>query len=401
MRIAIIHQRMDVKGGAENVNIWLADGLRRRGHRVTLFAERFAPELWPAAMTEGLDMRPVGPAVARLVNSRGWRSFFYTRSLARSLADYDVVLAQHFPTYVWATAARERAGGAWRVVWLCQEPFRMMYPTVTDRHLLEWREHTPAGVANDHLAATADALRSRLERRRCKLARDRRWDLEGARRCDHILCNSDFTAANVREVFGLRANVCRPGAPMPSEQDHCPGDYVAVLTSLSPKKNVQNVLRAVRELANQGASDIRLKVAGGGKGRPLLGALAADLGLGAQVEFLGPLSDEELPEYYRRARVVVYCPIDEPFGLVPVEALAMKTPVVVSDHGGPAEVVEDGRTGLHANPFDPADIARAIQALWRDPAAARAMGEEGCRRVRREYSLDAFLDRFEALVIGH
>ena len=141
-----------------------------------------------------------------------------------------------------------------------------------------------------------------------------------------------------------------------------------------------------------------MRIAGRGPDRPKLEKLTADLGVGGNVHFIGPLPDEKLPEFYRKARLAVYCPIDEPFGLVPLEAAAVKTPVVVSNHGGPAEIIEHGVTGLHANPFDPRSIADGIEELWAAEERCRWLAEAACRQVRDYYSLDAFVDRFEKVV---
>jgi len=151
-------------------------------------------------------------------------------------------------------------------------------------------------------------------------------------------------------------------------------------------------------LARRGRRDIPLRIAGRGPDRDELERLAAELGVADLVTFLGGIPDSDLAAFYRDARMIAYCPIDEPFGLVPLESLACKTPVIVSNHGGPAEIIEHGVTGLHANPFDPGDIAAAIETLWDDDDRAESMAEAGNRRVREYFSLDAFACRFQAIL---
>ena len=398
MRIAIIHPGMDVKGGAENIVVWLADGLIRRGHVVQVIADRYTPALWPAERLGKLDVRLMPVSILnRVFNSRRLRHWDHVRQLKKMLRKFDVVIGQHFPTYTWA--AQARGWQPWRLVWLCQEPLRRLHPDVTDAHLLDYQRYTPAGVENDHLYMAATERLRGTRHRRMRTERNRRWDIAGARQCDMIVTNSAFTGDNVRRIFGREPVVCHLGVPLAAEPEYCRGDYAAVLTTLAIRKNVYNVIRAMDVLVNRrGRKDIRLRIGGRGPDRDELEKNAADLGLKEHVEFIGGMPDEDLPEFYRRARLVVYCPIDEPFGLVPLEALAQKTPVVVSNHGGPSEVVEHGVMGLHVNPFDPNDIADGIQALWDDESKARAMAEAGCARIRGYYSLDAFVDRFQALV---
>ncbi len=399
MRICFVHPGMHLKGGTENVVVWLSDVLARRGHEVTVFAERYRPELWPREQTRNLDVRLVSCSpLTRLFGSTALRSRDWTKYLRRALAAYDVAVCQHFPTYCWAVHARDGAGGRCRIVWLCQEPCRRLHARVTDAHLLDHRTLTPPGVDNAHMQEWAA---ERLERTWRQHRRDRRnlaWDVAAVGRCDAVAANSRFTAEHVRKIFGVEAAVCHLGIPLPPEREYAPGRYAAVMTALAPRKNVVNVIRALSLLAARGRRDIPLAIAGQGPQRTELERLTADLGLRDVVTFRGALSDAELAGFYRDARMLIYTPVDEPFGLVPLEALAAKTPVIVSNHGGPAELVENGATGLLANPFDPTSIAECIAALWDDAPRARAMGEAGSRRVREYFSLDAFADRFLALL---
>ena len=217
--------------------------------------------------------------------------------------------------------------------------------------------------------------------------------------CDRVVANSRFTAGHVRAIFGVEASVCHNGLPLPDERPFRSGDYVAVLTTLSRLKNVHNVIRAVHEIVwRRGLRDLQLRIAGRGTQREILERLVSELALTEHVTFLGPLDDADLPDFYHRARLVAYCPIDEPFGLVPLEALAVRTPSVVSDHGGPSELIEAGVTGLHANPLDPLSIADAVECLWHNPQQARHLAEAGHAVVRKHHSLDAFIDRFEGIL---
>lgn len=130
-----------------------------------------------------------------------------------------------------------------------------------------------------------------------------------------------------------------------------------------------------------------------------LKALTKDLGLAEKVEFLGFVPDEGLREIYSGARTVIYIPYDEPFGLVFAEAAANRKAVIAPNHGGPAEIVVDGATGLLVDPSDPQDIAQAIQELWGNPERAHHMGEAGYRRAKELFSMDQFVERFEKLLI--
>ena len=107
-----------------------------------------------------------------------------------------------------------------------------------------------------------------------------------------------------------------------------------------------------------------------------------------------PLDDARYAQLLAGARLVAVPSLDEPFGLVPLEAMAHARAVLASRRGGPAESVVDGVTGVHVDPLDPAAIARELVALWRDPARCEALGRAGRERYLREFTLERFADRF-------
>jgi glycosyltransferase involved in cell wall biosynthesis len=97
---------------------------------------------------------------------------------------------------------------------------------------------------------------------------------------------------------------------------------------------------------------------------------ADELGLADSVVFLGPKPQESLRDYYSAADVCVVPSYYEPFGIVPLEAMACGTPVVASKTGGLMYTVEDGKTGFLAAVADPDDFAnKTLAALKRGKAS--------------------------------
>jgi len=95
---------------------------------------------------------------------------------------------------------------------------------------------------------------------------------------------------------------------------------------------------------------------------------------------------------------VVVCPsVREPFGLVVVEAMAAGAAVVVSDSGGPAEIVEDGRSGLHFRTGDPASLAKAVLRLLGDPALREQLAAAGRARAAVRYTRAHYARTMESL----
>ena len=112
-------------------------------------------------------------------------------------------------------------------------------------------------------------------------------------------------------------------------------------------------------------------VAGEGPDRERLARLSSELGLGDRVRFDGRVGEERLAELYATCRAVYYAPVDEDFGMVPLEAFRACKPVVTAtDSGGPLDFVVAGETGWVVEP-EPG-------ARSRQPAASCS----GARRPR-------------------
>lgn len=124
-----------------------------------------------------------------------------------------------------------------------------------------------------------------------------------------------------------------------------------------------------------------LVLVGDGPMRPLLEKQAAELGLGQAVRFIGRVPREAVGSYYALARLAVYPRLrtlttELTTPLKPLEAMALQVPVVASDLPAMRELVEDGKTGLLAQPGDVADLAaRCIQMLRQTQKAAEMAAE--------------------------
>jgi len=142
----------------------------------------------------------------------------------------------------------------------------------------------------------------------------------------------------------------------------------------------------------------RLAILGDG---PLLAhtrALAGDLGLGDVVVLPGRL---ETRDWLERADVFAHSSRWEGFGIVLLEAMLAGLPVAATRVSAVPEIVVDGETGLLSEAGDAAALAASLEALLAEPARARAFGDAGLARARREFSVsrmaDATLSLYERL----
>jgi D-inositol-3-phosphate glycosyltransferase len=114
--------------------------------------------------------------------------------------------------------------------------------------------------------------------------------------------------------------------------------------------------------------------------------------LGQLVTFLGQKDQDSLPYYYSAAELVVMPSYYESFGMVALESMACGTPVVASQVGGLAHLVEDGITGYHVPVENPHALSERIMALLEDKALRYRMGHDAFAFAKK-YSWENISDR--------
>ena len=169
----------------------------------------------------------------------------------------------------------------------------------------------------------------------------------------------------------LRSDVLYPPAPQRPYRCDGYGDYILLVSRLTPLKRVDLLIDA---LATPLGAGITAVIAGDGEERPRLEALIARHGLNGRVRLAGPVGDDELLQYLAGCRAVCFPPVQEDFGFVTVEAFASSKAVVTcADSGGPVELVQNGVNGFVCQP-NAASLAAALRTLTDDTALAERMG---------------------------
>jgi glycosyltransferase involved in cell wall biosynthesis len=174
-----------------------------------------------------------------------------------------------------------------------------------------------------------------------------------------------------------------------------PGErVVATVASLNFYKGVDVFVNAVPAVLEKFA-DTRFVVVGDGPERKNLERLAADVGASDRLTFTGIRSDVD--EILRASDVFVLSSRTEAFPNVILEAMATGLPVVSSDVGSVAELVDEGKTGHRIPPGDPAVLARAICSLLGDGERAKTFGAAGRRVVEERFRLEGMIEERESL----
>jgi glycosyltransferase involved in cell wall biosynthesis len=165
--------------------------------------------------------------------------------------------------------------------------------------------------------------------------------------------------------------VLYPPAPQRSYRCDEYGDYVFMVSRLTPLKRASLLIDALATPEGQG---IQAVISGEGEDQERLTAEIDRAGLHGRVRLVGRLPDDGIIEHFARCRAVCFPPWQEDYGFVTVEAFASRKAVVTcTDSGGPAELVQHGHNGFVCEP-SPVALARVLKSLMDDRAMADRMG---------------------------
>jgi glycosyltransferase involved in cell wall biosynthesis len=224
----------------------------------------------------------------------------------------------------------------------------------------------------------------------------RREDRRSIRSARRVMTNSSFTAGWLKRVYGVEAEVNYQGvdaeffhpSPVPAR-----GDHVLSVGRIDETKGHDFLLRALSRVPAPRRP--ALVIVCDRFDRAVRGRLEEEARrLGVRFEVRCRVGDEELREFYRTSRLVLCASANEPFGLVPLEAMACGVPVIAVREGGFLETVADGRTGFLLE-RDEALWARTVEECLSDPARLRRLGEAGRAEVLRQWTWGPFIERFE------
>ena len=173
-------------------------------------------------------------------------------------------------------------------------------------------------------------------------------------------------------------------------------DCFLVVTAgrLVPVKGYTYLITAIAQVTTE-IPNIRLVFLGDGELRGELLGQVKTLGLEKHVLFPGMRSD--VPEIISCSDLFVLPSVNEGFGVVLLEAMAMRCPIVATNVGGVPEVVLDGETGILVPPGDPVPLARGIIQLLKDPSIALKMAECGYQRLKACFDIRETVSKTEHL----
>lgn len=378
MRIAMISEHASplahlggVDAGGQNVHVAeLSSALARRGHDVVVYTRRDGPTLPDRVQTSpGYTVVHVPAGPARVVPKDQLLQYMYGFG--------------HFLDSQWSSDPPDVAHSHF---W--------MSGVATQRAA---RPHAIATVQTFH----ALGLTKRLHQGTHDTSPDCRIGVEAL-----LARDADWVAAtSTDEVFELarmgrarsRTSVVPCGVDIDAFTPHGPvagrdgRPRIVSVGRLVARKGFGTLIRALPRIPGA-----ELVIVGGPPARGLgddpqaqrLLGLANELGVAGRVRLLGGVARADMPALLRSADVVACTPWYEPFGIVPLEAMACGVPVVATAVGGIRDTVVDGVTGRLVPPKDPDALGDAIATVVGDRRRGRALGDAGRERACARYTWD-------------
>jgi glycosyltransferase involved in cell wall biosynthesis len=217
----------------------------------------------------------------------------------------------------------------------------------------------------------------------------RLWDSRTASGVDHFVAISGFIARRIRKAYGRDATVIYP--PVNLDRFTPAGvreDFYVTMSRMVPYKRIPLIVEAFRLMP-----DKRLVVIGDG---PEMAAVRA--AAGPNVTVMGKQPDEVVVSHLQRAKAFLFA-AEEDFGIAPLEAQACGTPVIAYGKGGALETIRghdgEGQTGVFFFEQTPEAIATAIAHL---DTRSFAITPEACRRNVERFSIARFRREFAQFV---
>jgi len=162
---------------------------------------------------------------------------------------------------------------------------------------------------------------------------------------------------------------------------------IGTVKTLNKIYGIDYLIRAFKIVSERNPDkNLKLLIVGGGPMENELKQLTKDLKIDHLTLFTGNVPQDKVPEYLNMLDIYVALSLQESFGVAVIEAGACELPVVVSDIGGLAEVVENGKTGYKIPPKDTMEAANAIEKLVLNEIARNEFGKNARARINELYN---------------
>jgi len=358
---------LTLKGGAEKVVLKIAQHYKAK----ILTAEY--DENATFEEFKKLDVEVIGgnrtgfPAYGRVFQGLKYGLGFYNINLSD---DYDVINAHIAPSH-WIRNRNER------VLWYCHTPLRDAYDMYRFRMSMKKLYQKPIHFVG--------------------IKAVKRIDSKVVKEIESIIANSENTKGRIEKYLHRDdAKVLGGGIDYEKYSDKGDGHYFIYPSRISPNKNQEFAIRAFEKFSKRRKGYKLLIVGAVSKDKfysdyyDRISAMAAK---NRNISIITDMDEKGLVSAYSRSTCVLYPPINEDYGLVPLEAMASGKPVIALNEGGPTETIINGKTGYLVS--DEHEMAKAMERIADNNELSAAMGIEGRKRVKNNYSWESFFRKFD------
>jgi glycosyltransferase involved in cell wall biosynthesis len=367
MHVVYLHPHFSHPGGAGTVVLETAKRLVKMGVKVSIITQTGTSEILKE--NPGIHFEFIGGPIPSSFSY--WIQYFITYKKVEKILDTinpDIIFPQVFPANYWGFLYKKHNPKI-PCIWFCHDPNAFVH----DKRVINGLPapmRICAKISNPIMKVVDKKLVSCV---------------------DYIIVNSDFTASRCKKIYGIsKTETIYPGVDInefprtPVEKEN----YILCVSFLTKFKNIGLVIKSVFLMKKRGIT-IKLIIIGDGEEKKNLISLSKKLGLTENVFFTGRIDDREfLFSYYARALCVVFPSIDEPFGIVPIEAQAAWTPVIATKSGGPMESVVDGESGFLIQPDSLDELVEKLLYLSQNPSIAESMGISGRKNISKKFTWD-------------
>ena len=284
--------------------------------------------------------------------------------------DYDVINAHMAPSH-WIRNNNER------VLWYCHTPLRDIYDLYKYRLSLKKWHQKPVHILGAKFV--------------------RMLDQKVVKNVELIVANSQNTKSRVVKYYGRQD--CRVLGGGVDYQNYKRGEdekYFLYPSRISPNKRQDFAISAFNYFRRQ-KNGYKLVIVGPVSHDKFyenyynnVKALASTVG---DVEIITGADDKRLNKLYSNCTAVLYPPLNEDYGLVPLEGMASYKPIIGVNEGGIRETVENGKTGMLVGTIE--EMGNAMMEIAENPSLAEKLGRNGRERVVNNYSWKRFFKEFD------
>jgi len=353
MKIGILEPYIEGIGGAQKVIAKYTNYLREKGHQIEILTTRYNPNTcYPE-----FKKIPI-----KLIGSKS--KFLSPMAFNREFRGFDILIANDWPSN-FASLKNDN------VIWICYTPKRDFYD-LKDYYF--------------NLAGFKEKVILNL-----KQIFFQSVDIKSAKLMKQILPISETVRKRVKQSYGISCkNLFYCGIDFNKYKSKKSKDYFLSVARFVKPKRIELIIEAMKYVK----TNIWLFIVGNGPDKEKIINLCNQA---ENVKFLGNVSESKLKELYAECLGLIYIPVNEDWGLIPLEAAASEKPIIASNEGGLRETIINNKTGILIDQLSSENIAEKIDLLEINKKLALKLGKQAKINCKK-YDWSRLLPKFEEII---